>query len=86
MTEIVDGKKRAKGMKIFRMFFSRGRSNSVLFLVFMVPHSTNGMTCNGSEVLCSKRYNEITWLKTHNSTSTTQKKLLGLIPNPVANL
>jgi len=41
--------------------------------------------CNGSENFCSKRFNEVMQLVTHNSTSTDQKRLFGIIPNPTAD-
>lgn len=41
--------------------------------------------CNGNASLSDKRYNAITQIMTHNATSTTQKRLLGVIKNPVAD-
>lgn len=56
----------------------------ILCVSFAAP-SIHGQACNGSKELCSKPYHTVIQIKTHNSTSTTQKKLFSVFPNPVAN-
>lgn len=41
--------------------------------------------CNGKAEFCNRRYNEITQLRVHNATSITKDKLLGILPNFVAD-